>query len=242
MTVVTSLSVPIWASVRKILSPSVHKPIGWPKAAHIPEPFLFPSSPVPVMTVTECFSVKVHYLTSYLVGESCFSVWKWSNCLYAGTCLPCINHGVLFHLLICHFDFGPGSLVIPLLCAKTRYPWVDKPWCSHSPLKTVFRCRFPCFGDKQQEQISKVTDCHKTSCARCQRWWPVKFWWFTDRDENAIDGFPQTRFRPFWISYCWKKLRKMNDLKQIIHESRIPQEINHASQAFRYSRITFLFK
>ena len=29
---------------------------------------------------------------------------------------------------------------------------------------------------------------------------------------------------------------------QIIHESRIPHEINHASHAFRYSRITFLFK
>ena len=30
--------------------------------------------------------------------------------------------------------------------------------------------------------------------------------------------------------------------KQIIQESRIPHEINHASHAFRYSRITFLFK
>ena len=29
---------------------------------------------------------------------------------------------------------------------------------------------------------------------------------------------------------------------QIIHESCIPHEINHASHAFRYSRITFLFK
>ena len=29
---------------------------------------------------------------------------------------------------------------------------------------------------------------------------------------------------------------------EIFHESRIPHEINHASHAFRYSRITFLFK
>ena len=29
---------------------------------------------------------------------------------------------------------------------------------------------------------------------------------------------------------------------KIIHESRIPHEINHASHAFRYSRITFPFK
>ena len=36
--------------------------------------------------------------------------------------------------------------------------------------------------------------------------------------------------------------RSFHDQTQIIHESRIPHEINHASQAFRYSRITFLFK
>ena len=33
-----------------------------------------------------------------------------------------------------------------------------------------------------------------------------------------------------------------HDQTQVIHESRIPHEINHASHAFRYSRITFLFK
>ena len=36
--------------------------------------------------------------------------------------------------------------------------------------------------------------------------------------------------------------RNFHDQTQIIHESRIPHEINHASHAFRYSRITFLFK
>ena len=36
--------------------------------------------------------------------------------------------------------------------------------------------------------------------------------------------------------------RKFHDQTQIIHESRIPHEINHASHAFRYSRITFIFK
>ena len=48
----------------------------------------------------------------------------------------------------------------------------------------------------------------------------------------------------FWISYCGENLRKMtfHDLNQKIHESRIPQAINHATHAFRYSRITFLFK
>ena len=35
--------------------------------------------------------------------------------------------------------------------------------------------------------------------------------------------------------------RSFHDQTQIIHESRIPREINHASHAFRYSRITFLF-
>ena len=36
--------------------------------------------------------------------------------------------------------------------------------------------------------------------------------------------------------------RNFHDQTQIIHESRISHEINHASLAFRYSRITFLFK
>ena len=38
--------------------------------------------------------------------------------------------------------------------------------------------------------------------------------------------------------------RQENEISRpkIIHESRIPQTINHASHAFRYSRITFLFK
>ena len=36
--------------------------------------------------------------------------------------------------------------------------------------------------------------------------------------------------------------RNFHDQTQIIHESRIPHEINHASHAFRYSRITFIFK
>jgi len=36
--------------------------------------------------------------------------------------------------------------------------------------------------------------------------------------------------------------RNFYDQTQIIQESRIPHEINHASHAFRYSRITFLFK
>ena len=36
--------------------------------------------------------------------------------------------------------------------------------------------------------------------------------------------------------------RNFHDQTRIIHESRIPHEINHASHAFRYSRITFLFK
>ena len=36
--------------------------------------------------------------------------------------------------------------------------------------------------------------------------------------------------------------RNFHDQTQIIHESRIPHEINHASHAFQYSRITFLFK
>ena len=35
--------------------------------------------------------------------------------------------------------------------------------------------------------------------------------------------------------------RNFHDQKQIIHESRIPREINHASHAFRYSWITFPF-
>ena len=32
-----------------------------------------------------------------------------------------------------------------------------------------------------------------------------------------------------------------HDQKKVIHESRIPHEMNHASHAFRYSRITFPF-
>ena len=36
--------------------------------------------------------------------------------------------------------------------------------------------------------------------------------------------------------------RNFHDQTQIIHESRIPHEINHASHAFSYSRITFFFK
>ena len=36
--------------------------------------------------------------------------------------------------------------------------------------------------------------------------------------------------------------RNFHDETQIIHESRMPHEINHASHAFRYSRITFLCK
>ena len=45
--------------------------------------------------------------------------------------------------------------------------------------------------------------------------------------------FLYLKFQPwilwsFWISYCWKNLRimKFHDLKQIIHESRIPRAIN----------------
>ena len=40
-----------------------------------------------------------------------------------------------------------------------------------------------------------------------------------------------------------EKRRKMkfHNLKQIIHESLIPQAINHSHMHFRYSRITFLF-
>ena len=69
-------------------------------------------------------------------------------------------------------------------------------------------------------------------------------WQRGDRDPVSRTNFNKihaSRFESVIVGETSGK-RNFHDQTQIIHESRIPHEINHASHAFRYSRITFLFK
>ena len=69
-------------------------------------------------------------------------------------------------------------------------------------------------------------------------------WQRGDRDPVSRTNFNEihaSRFESVIVGETSGK-RSFHDQTQIIHESRIPHEINHASRAFRYSRITFLFK
>ena len=65
-----------------------------------------------------------------------------------------------------------------------------------------------------------------------------------DDDVTELTLTPRSPWDRFESVIVGKSSGKRNfpDRKQLIHESRIPHEINHASHAFRYSRITFLFK
>ena len=72
----------------------------------------------------------------------------------------------------------------------------------------------------------------------------IRGWQRGDRDPVSRTNFnkiPASRFESVIVEETSGK-RNFHDQAQIIHESRIPHEINHASHAFRYSRITFLFK
>ena len=65
-----------------------------------------------------------------------------------------------------------------------------------------------------------------------------------DRDPVSRTNFNKihaARFESVIVGETSGK-RNFHDQTQIIHETRIPHEINHAPHAFRYSRITFLFK
>ena len=69
-------------------------------------------------------------------------------------------------------------------------------------------------------------------------------WQRGDRDPVSRTNFNKihtSRFESVIVGESSGK-RNFHDQTQIIHESRIPHEINHASHAFRYSRITFPFK
>ena len=81
---------------------------------------------------------------------------------------------------------------------------------------------------------------------------PSGLLWFTgdgglqrgDRDPVSRTNFNKihaSRFESVIVGETSGK-RNFHDQTQIIHESRIPHEINHAPHAFRYSRIMFLFK
>ena len=65
-----------------------------------------------------------------------------------------------------------------------------------------------------------------------------------DRDPISRTNFNKIHASRFESVIVGETSGKQNfhDQTQIIHESRIPHEINHASHAFRCSRITFLFK
>ena len=72
----------------------------------------------------------------------------------------------------------------------------------------------------------------------------IRGWQRGDRDPVSRTNFNKihaSRFESDIVGETSGK-RNFHDKTQIIHESRIPHEINHASHAFRYSRITFLFK
>ena len=72
----------------------------------------------------------------------------------------------------------------------------------------------------------------------------IRGWQRGDRDPVSRTNFNKiqaSRFESVNVGETSGK-RNFRDKTQIIHESRIPREINHASDAFRYSRITFLFK
>ena len=69
-------------------------------------------------------------------------------------------------------------------------------------------------------------------CARCQRWWLVKFWWLLVMEVALTPRSPWDHFESVMIA-------KTSWPKQIIHNSCIPHEIKHASHAYRYLRITF---
>ena len=69
-------------------------------------------------------------------------------------------------------------------------------------------------------------------------------WQRGDRDSVSRTNFNKihaSRFESVIVGETSGK-RNFHNQTQIIHESRIPHEINHASHAFRYSRITFVFK
>ena len=70
----------------------------------------------------------------------------------------------------------------------------------------------------------------------------MRGWQRGDRDPVSRTNFNKihaSRFESVIVGETSGK-RNFHDQTQIIHESRIPHEINHASHAFRYSRITFL--
>ena len=69
-------------------------------------------------------------------------------------------------------------------------------------------------------------------------------WQRGDRDNVSHTNFNKiqaSRFESVIVGETSGK-RNFHHQTQIIHESRKPHEINHASHAFRYSRITFIFK
>ena len=65
------------------------------------------------------------------------------------------------------------------------------------------------------------------------------------RARNVLGTFdkqaPGHRFESVIVGETSGK-RNFHNQKQIIYESRLPHEINHTSQAFRYSQIMFLSK
>ena len=65
-------------------------------------------------------------------------------------------------------------------------------------------------------------------------------WQRGDRDPVSQTNFNKIHASRFELVIVRETSGKRNfqDQTQIIHESRIPHEINHASHAFRYSRIT----
>ena len=68
----------------------------------------------------------------------------------------------------------------------------------------------------------------------------VRGWQRGGRDPVSRTNFNKihaSRFESVIVGETSGK-RNFHDQTQIIHESRIPHEINHASHAFRYSRIT----
>ena len=90
---------------------------------------------------------------------------------------------------------------------------------------------------KTIKTVSKVSDW--ISHGATQRGWQRG-----DRDPVSRSNFNKihaSRFESVIVGETSGK-RSFHDQTQIIHESRITHEINHASLAFRYSRITFLFK
>ena len=69
-------------------------------------------------------------------------------------------------------------------------------------------------------------------------------WQRGDRDPVSRTNFNKihaSRFESVIVGETSGK-RNFHDQTQVIHESRIPHEINHVSHVFWYSRITFLFK